>query len=72
MADRLCFTINGAVYHSALKENALAERIASMCPFEAKYSRSGSHEYYAALPEKATSNGCELTATGHKNRLYYF
>lgn len=72
MGGRICFTINGAVYHATLQENALAERIAAMCPFKAQYSRSGSHEYYAILPEKAAVKDCESTTMGHKNGLYYF
>ena len=43
-----------------------------MCPFEARYSRSGSHEYYAVLPEKATAKNLASTTAGHKNGLYYF
>ena len=72
MAKRLRTTIDGVVYHAVLQDNPLAEKIVSMCPFTMDYVRSGDHEYYAALPEKATAKGCLATTTGHKNGLYYF
>lgn len=72
MGTRIRFTINGAVYYGTLQNNRISESIAVMCPFEAQYSRSGSHEYYAALPRKADTNGCSPTTAGHQNGLYYF
>ena len=72
MAKRIRFTINGTVYHASLLENALAEKIAAMCPFEAQYRRRGNHEYYTALPHDAMAAGCESTTIGHRNGLYYF
>lgn len=72
MGKRLCFTLDGEVYHAVLQENPLAEKIAKMCPFTMDYVRSGEHEYYAALPEKAAANSCEATTIGHRNGLYFF
>ena len=72
MAKGLRFTVGGAVYHAILIENPLAEKITAMCPFELDYSRSGGHEYYATLPEKASAKGCEPTTKGHRNGLYFF
>lgn len=72
MARRLRFTIEGTAYHVDLIENALAEKIVSMCPFTLDYVRSGEHEYYAKLPEKASAKGCPSTTEGHGNGLYYF
>ena len=72
MAKRLRTTIDGVVYHVVLQDNSLVEKIVSMCPFTMEYVRSGDHEYYAALPEKATAKGCPATTKGHRNGLYYF
>ena len=72
MAKRLRFTIEGAAYYADLQENALAESIVAMCPFTSDYTRSGEHEYYAAMPEKAAAKGCPSTTEGHENGLYYF
>ena len=43
-----------------------------MCPFAMEYTRSGEHEYYASLPEKAAAKGCKSTTKGHRNGLYFF
>ena len=72
MANKMRVTIDGTVYHAVLEEHPLAEKIAAMCPFALDYVRSGDHEYYAALPEKATAKGCPATTKGHRNGLYYF
>ena len=72
MAVRIRFTVDGAAYHAALLENPLAEKIAAMCPFTLDYTRSGEHEYYASLPEKAAATGCDSTTRGHRNGLYFF
>ena len=60
------------VYHAVLSDNPLAEKIAGMCSFTLNYMRSGEHEYYTALPEKVTADGCPFTMAGHRNGLYYF
>ena len=72
MAKRLRFTINGSVYHAVLHDHALAESLSTMCPFTVDCTRSGGHEYYAALPKKAAAKGCTSTTQGKKNGLYYF
>ena len=72
MAKRLRFTIEGMTYHATLQENGLAGMIARMCPFTMDCTRSGEHEYYAALPEKAAAKDCPSTTEGHRNGLYYF
>lgn len=72
MAKRLRFTVNGSIYHAALHDHALAESLSAMCPFTVDCTRSGGHEYYAALPKKATTKGCPSTTKGHRNGLYYF
>ena len=72
MAKRLCFTIDGAEYRAALQDHALAESLSAMCPFALDYTRSGEHEYYAALPGKAVVKGCSATTKGNRNGLYYF
>ena len=72
MASRIQVTIDGTVYHAVLGEHPLAEKIVAMCPFTLDYVRSGEHEYYAKLPEKASAKGCLSTTEGHGNGLYYF
>ena len=72
MAKRICVTVDGVVYHAVLLRNALAEKIAGMCPFTLDCTRSGEHEYYSTLPQKTAANGCPATTTGHRNGLYYF
>lgn len=72
MAKRIRFTVNGIECYAALQENPLTEKIVAMCPFTMEYTRSGEHEYYAALPERATAKGCPSTTKGHRNGLYYF
>ena len=72
MAEKLRLTIDGNVYYANLRKNPLAEQIAAMCPFELDYTRSGEHEYYAALPQRVSAVGCPATTTGYRNGLYYF
>lgn len=55
-----------------MQENSLTEKIIAMCPFTMGYTRSGEHEYYTALPKKASAENCPSTTTGHRNGLYYF
>ena len=43
-----------------------------MCPFQLDCTRSGEHEYYAALPRRVNTVGCPATTAGHRNGLYYF
>ena len=72
MARRIKVTVDGVVYHAVLQDNPLAGKIAGMCPFTMDCTRSGEHEYYAALPKKAAADGCPDTMKGHRNGLYYF
>ena len=72
MAGKLRFTIDGVVFHAVLQDNPLAEKLVGMCPFTADFSRSGDHEYYAAMSQKASAKGCASTTKGHANGLYYF
>lgn len=72
MAKRLRFTIDGVRYHAVLHNHALAENLASMCPFAVECTRSGGHEYYGTLPKKAAVDSCPSTTKGHRNGLYYF
>ena len=72
MAKRLRFTIDGVGYHAVLQDNALAKSLTAMCPFTLDCTRSGGHEYYAALPNKAETKECSSTTFGHRNGLYYF
>ena len=72
MPKRMKITLDGMVFHAAMLENPLAEQVAGMCPFKLDCTRSGEHEYYAALPQRANTAGCLTTTVGHRNGLYYF
>ena len=72
MPKRMKITLDGMVFHAVLLENPLAEQVADMCPFKLDCTRSGEHEYYAALPGKAVVKGCPATTKGCRNGLYYF
>ena len=72
MASRIRFTMDGMAYHAVLQENLLAEKVAAMCPFTLDYTRSGEHEYYAALPRTADAKDCPPAMEGHRTGLYYF
>ena len=65
-------TINGRSYAVALEQNALGESIAKMCPLTLTLSRSGEHEYYAALPGKAQTAGAVETSKVKRGGVYYF
>ena len=65
-------TINGQVYTVELERNALGESVRAMCPVTLDMSRSGEHEYYAALPQKAATRGALETAHVKRDCVYYF
>lgn len=65
-------TIDGKSYGVTLAQNALGESIAAMCPMTLTLSRSGNHEYYAALPDKAQTKGAEETSQVKRGGVYYF
>lgn len=72
MARKIKLTVNETAFQAVLQDNALAENISEMCPFSADFTRSGDHEYYAALPGKPSVISCTATTSGHRNGLYYF
>ena len=43
-----------------------------MCPVTLEMSRSGDHEYYAALPQKAKTDGAAETSLVRRGGVYYF
>ena len=51
-------TVDGKSYGVTLAQNALGESIAAMCPMKLTLSRSGEHEYYAALPGNLLGQVC--------------
>ena len=65
-------TINGQEYHVKVNDDPMVAQILAMCPMTLKVSRSGSHEYYARLPQKADDSKSHLTSEAHKNELMYF
>ena len=65
-------TVDGKSYGVTLAQNALGESIAAMCPMTLTLSRSGNHEYYAALPDKAQTKGAEETSQVKRGGVYYF
>lgn len=64
--------VDGKSYGVALEQNALSESIAAMCPMKLTFSRSGDHEYYAALPDKAQTAGAVETSRAKRGGVYYF
>ena len=65
-------TVDGKSYGVTLAQNALGESIAAMCPMKLMLSRSGEHEYYAALPGKAQTKGAAETSKVKRGGVYYF
>ena len=55
-------TVDDKRYSVTLEQNALSESIAAMCPMKLTLSRSGEHEYYATLPNKAQTTGAAETS----------
>ena len=69
---RLKVTISGRTFHVQTCDDPLVGQIASMCPMEMEFSRSGNHEYYSRLPKKADDGKSRKTSEAHKNELMYF
>ena len=69
---RLKVTISGQKFHVQTCDDPLVGQIASMCPMEMEFSRSGNHEYYARLPKSASDGKSKQTSDAHKNELMYF
>ena len=69
---RLKVTISGQTFHVQISDDTLVGQIASMCPMEMEFSRSGNHEYYSRLPKKADDGKSRKTSEAHKNELMYF
>ncbi len=65
-------TVNGQSFVMESENNALDESIRSMCPVTLEMTRSGEHEYYAALPKKADTRGASETDSVKKDYVYYF
>ena len=65
-------TIDGQSLSVELEDNALGESVRAMCPVTLDMSRSGGHEYYAALPKKAAICGAAESAHVKRNCVYYF
>lgn len=64
--------INGNEYRVTLMDNALSSSFAAMLPLEMELSRSGGHEYYAALLKTLDTDGARLVSKVKNNGLYYF
>ena len=65
-------TVGDKRYSVTLEQNTLSESIAAMCPMKLTLSRSGEHEYYAALPDKAQTTGATETSRVKRGGVYYF
>ena len=64
--------VDGRSYGVTLEQNALGESVTAMCPMKLTLSRSGEHEYYAALPGKAQTKGAADTSNVKRGGIYYF
>ena len=69
---RLKVTISGRTFHVQTCDDPLVGQIASMCPMEMEFNRSGNHEYYSPMPKKAGDGKSRKTSDAHKNELMYF
>ena len=65
-------TINRKSFAVTLADNTLSQSISAMCPIKLNMSRSGGHEYYAALPKKVNTAGAPETSLVHRGGIYYF
>ena len=65
-------TINRKSFAVTLADNALSHSISAMCPINLDMSRSGGHEYYAALPNKVKTAGAAETSLVNRGGIYYF
>ena len=65
-------TVDDKRYSVTLEQNALSESIAAMCPMKLTLSRSGEHEYYATLPNKAQTTSAAETSKVKRGGVYYF
>ncbi len=65
-------TINGQEYHVKVNNDPMVAQILAMCPMTLEVSRSGDHEYYGRLPQKANDSKSSQTSEAHKNELMYF
>ena len=64
--------VDGESYGVTLEQNTVSEGIVAMCPMKLTLSRSGEHEYYAALPKKAQTAGAVETSQVKRGGVYYF
>ena len=65
-------TINDNEYHADMVDCDLVNQIADMCPFEVTFKQHRNQEYLTKLPSQANDDGCPLTTTILKNKLYYY
>lgn len=65
-------TINDNVYYANMVDCDLVNQIAKFCPFEDTYKQHLKHEYFTKLPSQVDDEGCQLTTTILKNKLYYY
>ena len=64
--------INDNEYHVDMDDCDLVNQIANMCPFEGTYKQHRNHGYFTKLPSQANDEGCQLTTSVLKNKLYYY
>ncbi len=65
-------TINDNEYHADMVDCDLVNQIADVCPFEVTFKQHRNQEYFTKLPSQANDDGCPLTTTILKNKLYYY
>ena len=65
-------TINSQEYHVKVNNDPMVAQILAMCPMTLAVNRSGDHEYYGRLPQKADDRKSRQTSEAHKNELMYF
>ena len=59
-------------YSVDIKDSALSESIANMCPFTLALTKSMNHEYYGTLPGVPETTGVAATSSVKAGGIYYF
>lgn len=64
--------LDGQKYPIKLRDCALSQEIAGLCPMELNMERSGGHEYYARLPKPVKARDARTTTVVYRGGVYYF
>lgn len=68
---RLIVVIKRGIIYITLVDNVLGSSFTEILPLEIELSRSGGHEYYAALTKALDTDDANLVSKVKNNGLYY-